>query len=140
MSANVLNLKRKREEDSVECKAIDRLKAEEDNDQQDEPDVRRLRREDSPSNRNDFLKMALEKINQLYEELAEDESSDDEEDEANSSTADQSDLDQSLLQAEALGYAICAQETISFLRKEGFDDQDPLILTLRDRLMNRMDK
>lgn len=39
---------------------------------------------------------------------------------------------------EIVGFAICAQEAIDFLKSEGFSDQNPLIVNMKDRLLNQL--
>lgn len=39
---------------------------------------------------------------------------------------------------EILGFAICAQETMNFLRKEGFPEDDPLIVNMKNRLLSQL--
>lgn len=36
---------------------------------------------------------------------------------------------------EIVGFAICAQETMNFLRKEGFSEDNPLIRSMQERLL-----
>ena len=39
---------------------------------------------------------------------------------------------------ELIGFAVCAQETINFLRMEGFREDDPLITTMQTRLLQQL--
>lgn len=39
---------------------------------------------------------------------------------------------------EIVGFAICAQETMNFLRKEGFSEDNPLIQSMQERLLDQL--
>lgn len=39
---------------------------------------------------------------------------------------------------EIVGFAICAQETMNFLRKEGFPEDDPLMVSMQNRLLHQL--
>lgn len=41
---------------------------------------------------------------------------------------------------ELVGFAICAQETMNFLRKEGFSEDNPLILNMQSRLLEQLNQ
>ena len=41
---------------------------------------------------------------------------------------------------EIVGFAICAQETMNFLRKEGFSEDNPLILSMQHRLLEQLNR
>ncbi|XP_053659804.1 uncharacterized protein LOC128708847 [Anopheles marshallii] len=43
-------------------------------------------------------------------------------------------------QAEAIGWAVCARETMHFLQREGIPPDSPLMVNLRRRLVGRVDE
>ncbi|XP_035900902.1 uncharacterized protein LOC118507049 [Anopheles stephensi] len=43
-------------------------------------------------------------------------------------------------QAEAMGWAVCARETMHFLQREGIPPDSPLMVNLRRRLVGRLDE
>lgn len=38
---------------------------------------------------------------------------------------------------ELVGFAVCAQEAIEYLKSEGFDDENPLIVNMKNRLVHQ---
>ena len=86
-----------------------------------------------PQNRPNMLMATLQKIRELEDELDflindpyyDDSSSDEEE---NLITGQE---------AEALGFAMCAKETITFLENAGVMPDNPMMISLRNRLIGR---
>lgn len=79
----------------------------------------------------DILKEALRKIIELQEEI-------NAFDDAASSDHDEEEtLYSQEYPAEALGFAMCAWETLTFLQREGFTQNDPIYRALRERLVGQ---
>lgn len=95
----------------------------------------------------EFLRDALRKIQELEQELAlldeEDYDSGHHEDDDDSDSFDDNfaanQHNDELLEAEAeaLGFAVCAKETLNFLAAEGLTPDNPIVLALRDRLVGK---
>lgn len=81
----------------------------------------------------DFLKDALEKILQLQNELLELDS--DSGEESADEYQDPEMKKQIEFESEALGFAMCARETLTFLCNEGLSPDSPLVVSLRERLV-----
>lgn len=106
----------------------------------DEPGERR------EISRSVFLREALKKI-ELIQTIISHGTSDDEAHSGDDSFTDSEDdqsseidaeINSSSVDAESLGFAMCARETISFLINEGFPADSNLIRALKDRLVGRM--
>lgn len=97
-----------------------------------------------PNNAN-FLQAALIKVQELENELAELNNCDSANDDANSHSSsdsgqeDEIDEENQLLEyeSEALGFAVCARETLLFLENQGLARDNPLIISLRNRLIGK---
>lgn len=124
------NLKRKRDEE------------------QDEPEISNLNKRTKDDNKpkedltpkptpklpkEDFLKDALEKILQLQNEILSLDS--DSGEESADEYQDEEMKKQIAFESEALGFAMCARETLTFLCNEGLSPDSPLVVTLRERLV-----
>lgn len=83
--------------------------------------------------KDDFLRAALIKIQELENELANDCHSDSMSD----NDSDQEDDQQSGYEPEALGFAVCARETLTFLASQGLSQDNPIIVSLRNRLIGK---
>ncbi|XP_052863168.1 uncharacterized protein LOC128269805 [Anopheles cruzii] len=89
-----------------------------------------------------YLLEALHRIRELQDELdflqndpyAEDTDEDDEDDQFGGGDQQQEDVIGGQ-QAEAIGWAVCARETIQFLQREGIAADSPLLANLRQRLI-----
>lgn len=126
------NLKRKREEeqDEPESSNLNSNKKTKDDNRQKED----LTPKPTPNvPKEDFLKDALEKILQLQNEILTLDSDSGEE------SADEyrdDELNQQIaFESEALGFAMCARETLTFLCNEGLSPDSPLVVSLRERLV-----
>ncbi|XP_058824163.1 uncharacterized protein LOC131684925 [Topomyia yanbarensis] len=97
----------------------------------------------------DFLLQALRRIQELQDEIdflendpyAED--ADSTEDDESSFEQDHHPAVGSVVlghQAEALGFAVCARETMAFLEREGVSSDDPMLVNLRNRLIGRAEQ
>lgn len=85
--------------------------------------------------RNDeFLRAALVKIEELENELANDYRCDSR---SADSDSDQENEQQLGYDSEALGFAVCARETLTFLASQGLPQDNPLIVSLRNRLIGK---
>lgn len=81
----------------------------------------------------DFLKDAMEKILQLQNEIL---SLDSDSGEESADEYQDEELKQQVaFESEALGFAMCARETLTFLCNEGLSPDSPLVVTLRERLV-----
>lgn len=98
--------------------------------------------------RSDFLLQALRHIQELQDEIDFLENDPWPED-ADSSENDDDDDDQyppmdgAVVvghQAEALGFAVCARETMAFLEREGVPADSPMMVSLRSRLVGRCEQ
>lgn len=81
----------------------------------------------------DFIKEALKKVQELEQELLKIDDSEDTENEDES--VNEFERNANAFQAEAFGFAVCARETFEFLAGEGFMADNPLIQSLRNRLI-----
>lgn len=81
----------------------------------------------------DFLKDAMEKILQLQNEILSQDS--DSGEESADEYQDEELKQQVAFESEALGFAMCARETLTFLCNEGLSPDSPLVVTLRERLV-----
>lgn len=102
-----------------------------------------------------FLSAAVKKIAEL-DKLLNEVNEEEEDDDYNSDYSDSSELGQQFdnnssdsgqpvisgesaqFNPEIVGFAICAQETMSFLRKEGFSEDNPLIQSMQSRLLDQL--
>lgn len=90
----------------------------------------------------DFLLEALLRVRDLEKEMSEQENSTDEDENEAESTVEGRSTDTSIFEknalefeAEALGFAMCARETLNFLVSEGLSPNDPLVQSLRAKLV-----
>lgn len=90
----------------------------------------------------DFLLEALLRVRELEKEMSEQEYSTDEDENEAESTVEGRSTDTSIFEknaldfeAEALGFAMCARETLNFLVSEGLSPNDPLVQSLRAKLV-----
>lgn len=74
----------------------------------------------------DVLKMALIRVNELQEELLSLSDDDDDENDWSSETP------------EFIGFSVCLRETLSFLAAQGLDEDDPMVVNLKNSLMEAM--
>ncbi|XP_062555155.1 uncharacterized protein LOC134220190 [Armigeres subalbatus] len=97
--------------------------------------------------RADFLLQALQRIQELQDEIDFLENDPYAED-ADSSENDEEYLDPQVAaeaivvghQAEALGFAVCVRETMAFLEREGVPADSPMMVNLRSRLVGRCEQ
>lgn len=82
----------------------------------------------------DFIKEALKKVQELEHELLKYSDADDS-DENEDESVNEFERNANAFDAEALGFAVCARETFQFLATEGFSASNPLIQSLRNRLI-----
>lgn len=123
-----------------------RLKIESENENSQSSDVSGTSALSTPSGRYEFLMQALHKIEELEDELAQlddddcdsghHEADDDDDDDYDSITGEQQ---QQIIghDAEAIGFAVCVREAFNFLSSQGISDEDPLVLSLRERLIGQ---
>lgn len=81
----------------------------------------------SSSKREEALKMALSKVQELQDELHS-LSDDDESDEG----------DWAFKTPEFVGFAVCLRETLSFLAAQGLSEDDPMVTNLKNSLVEAM--
>uniref|UniRef100_A0A182Q2M6 Uncharacterized protein n=1 Tax=Anopheles farauti TaxID=69004 RepID=A0A182Q2M6_9DIPT len=92
----------------------------------------------------DFMLQALGRIRELQDELdflqndpyAEDTDDDDDDDDADEAGRAGADVIGGR-EAEAIGWAVCARETMHFLQREGIPPDSPLMVNLRRRLIGQ---
>lgn len=85
----------------------------------------------------DFLKEALLKVQALQAELAALDDDDDNDEEGYDSGSEEDEVALMAFEAEALGFAVCARETMSFLDGQGLSADNPLVVNLRSRLIGK---
>ncbi|KAG4071888.1 hypothetical protein HA402_006049 [Bradysia odoriphaga] len=83
----------------------------------------------------DFLKEALKKLHELENEIAAIEEGT--EDEAASIDYEKFEENALAFEAEAIGFAVCARETLNYLASQGLTSDSPLVKSLRDRLVGK---
>uniref|UniRef100_A0A182VXK2 Uncharacterized protein n=1 Tax=Anopheles minimus TaxID=112268 RepID=A0A182VXK2_9DIPT len=94
----------------------------------------------------DFMLQALGRIRELQDELdflQNDPYAEDTDDEDQHDNARHPPVQPSVIggrQAEAMGWAVCARETMHFLQREGIPPDSPLMVNLRRRLIGRVDE
>lgn len=149
MSGKVENIKRQREkcEEGEESSSKRVLPNEQTSanlsDQFNQEQKQKNNTEDSKENntKEDLLKAALDKLAELENELA----SYGDNDEGDSTDSGHDDEDEEAYnqqvalahESESLGFAVCARETLSYLMSAGLSPNDPLIRSLRSRLVGR---
>lgn len=93
---------------------------------------------DGSSSKYDFLREALLKVNALQAELAALDDNDDTLDEDGYDSGHEEDEEALMaFEAEALGFAVCARETMMFLGAQGLTADNPLVVNLRNQLVGR---
>lgn len=88
----------------------------------------------------DFLRESLLKVNALQAELAVLDDNDDEEEGYDSGAEEHDEAALMAFEAEALGFAVCARETMMFLDAQGLTADNPLVVNLRNQLVGRCGK
>lgn len=81
--------------------------------------IKRNRGPDEEERLNEMLKICLQKVCQLQEEL---------------------ERTENLADPEAEGYATCVMETLRFLSTQGLPSNHPIVKGLTDKLLNRNDE
>lgn len=85
----------------------------------------------------DFLKEALKKLHELENEIAAIEEGTEDEDQATSIDYGKFEENALAFEAEAIGFAVCARETLNYLASQGLTPDSPLVKSLRDRLVGK---
>jgi len=85
----------------------------------------------------DFLKEALKKLHELENEIAAIEEGTEDDDRAESIDYDTFEENALAFEAEAIGFAVCARETLNYLASQGLTQESPLVKSLRDRLIGK---
>lgn len=87
----------------------------------------------------DFLKEALKKLHELESEIAAIEEGTEDDDDDRSESIDYETFEENALafEAEAIGFAVCARETLNYLASQGLTQDSPLVKSLRDRLVGK---
>lgn len=87
----------------------------------------------------DFLEEALKKLHQLESEIAAIEEGTEDEDDDRVESIDYETFEENALafEAEAIGFAVCARETLNYLASQGLTQDSPLVKSLRDRLVGK---
>lgn len=125
-----------------------KLKIENDNENSQSSNASGTSALSTPSGRYEFLVQALQKIEELENELAQLDEDDcdsghhgDDEDEEDDGYDESisSDQQQRIIgnDAEAIGFAVCVREAFNFLSSQGISNEDPLMLSLRERLIGQ---
>jgi hypothetical protein len=88
----------------------------------------------SDAERSEFLVKAMQKLNELQQLLGQ---YDSENEESDSETEEEREATEEFLGhgAEALGFAVCAQETFTFLHRHGLTGNNEVVQQLRARLI-----
>lgn len=135
------------ESDEVSENSAKRFKIENENEHSQSSDASGGSALSTPSGRYEFLMEALRKIEELEDELAQ--LDDDDCDSGHHEADDCDDVDEDYESiadeqqqiigndAEAIGFAVCVREAFNFLSAQGLSDQDPLVLSLRERLIGQ---
>ncbi|XP_055610872.1 uncharacterized protein LOC129757625 [Uranotaenia lowii] len=96
--------------------------------------------------RSNFLLQALRRIQELQDEiefLENDPYAEDADDNSSDDSDEFVELQPEMIvgrQAEAVGFAVCARETMAFLEREGVAADSPMMATLRNRLIGRCER
>lgn len=85
----------------------------------------------------DFLNEALKKLHELESEIAAIEEGTEDEDHVESIDYDKFEENALTFEAEAIGFAVCARETLNYLASQGLPQDSPLVKSLRDRLVGK---
>lgn len=85
----------------------------------------------------DFLKEALKKLHELESEIAAIEEGTDDDDRVDSIDFEKFEENAVSFEAEAIGFAVCARETLNYLASQGLTQDSPLVKSLRDRLIGK---
>lgn len=87
----------------------------------------------------DFLREALKKLHQLESEIAAIEEETVDNDRVDNESIDCEGFEENALafEAEAIGFAVCARETLNYLASQGLTQDSPLVKSLRDRLIGK---
>lgn len=91
--------------------------------------------EENANNQQDFVREALKRVLELERELST--LSESSEDDTYADGPSEFERNASEFEAEALGFAVCARETLHFLAGEGLQVDDPLVQSLRQRLVGK---
>lgn len=85
----------------------------------------------------DFLNEALKKLHELENEIAAIEEGTEDEDQVESINYEKFEENALAFEAEAIGFAVCARETLNYLATQGLTESSPLVKSLRDRLVGK---
>ncbi len=85
----------------------------------------------------DFLKEALKKLHELESEIAAIEDGTEDEEQAESIDYGKFEENALAFEAEAIGFAVCARETLNYLASQGLSSDNQLVKSLRDRLVGK---
>lgn len=85
----------------------------------------------------DFLKEALKKLHELEDEIAAIEEGTEDEEHVASIDFERFEENALAFEAEAIGFAVCARETLNYLASQGLTSDSPLVKSLRDRLVGK---
>lgn len=88
----------------------------------------------------DFLKEALKKLHELESEIAAIEEGTEDEDCVESIDYENFEENALAFEAEAIGFAVCARETLNYLASQGLTQESPLVQSLRDRLIGKCEE
>lgn len=85
----------------------------------------------------DFIKEALKKLHELESEIAAIEEGTEDDDHTDSIDYETFEENALAFEAEAIGFAVCARETMNYLASQGLTQENPLVKSLRDRLIGK---
>lgn len=91
--------------------------------------------DENTNNQQDFVREALKRVLELERELST--LSESSGDDTYADGSPEFERNAAEFEAEALGFAVCARETINFLASEGLQVDDPLVQSLRQRLVGK---
>lgn len=132
------NLKRKRQEEK------ERSSPAEGSSSHQEPKRERTQEQEAATSKQSFLIEALNKIADLQKQLQESDVEFDGDDYGDYSDDEDSEVsfylnEQRRHEAEAIGFAMCARETLLFLQKEGIPENSAIYQSLREKLVGKSD-
>lgn len=139
----ISNLKRKRQEET-ECSSPIEGSNSSSNSSEQEPKRERIEELEADINKQSFLVEALNKIAELQRQLQENDVDLDDDEFGEYSDDDDSEVslyldEQKRHEAEAIGFAMCARETLLFLQKEGIPETSAIYKALKEKLVGKCD-
>lgn len=132
------NLKRKRQEEKERSSPAEGSSG---NHQEPKRERTQVQEQEAATSKQSFLLEALNKIAELQKQLEESDVEFDGEDYSDDEDSEVSFYlnEQRRHEAEAIGFAMCARETLLFLQKEGIPENSAIYQSLREKLVGKSD-